>query len=42
MVKYSNHYTKFKAVYFILKKDKALTTLFMFAQDLVMTFGVRL
>ena len=36
MVKCPDHYTKFKAVYFISAKDKALATLFVFAQDFVL------
>ena len=42
MAKCSNHYTKFKAVYFILAKDKALTTQVKFVQDFVMPLGLRL
>ena len=41
MSKCSDHY-KFKAVYFISTKDKALTTLVKFVQDLVMPLGPRL
>ena len=42
MAKYSDHYTKITAVYFISTKDKALTTLFKFVQDLVMPLGLHL
>ena len=42
MAKYSNHFTKFKAVYFIPTKDMALTTLVKVVQDLVMPLGLRL
>ena len=38
MAKCSDHYNKFKAVYFISTKDKALTTLIRFVQD----FGIPL
>ena len=40
MAKCSSHYTKFKAVYFISTKDKALTTLVEFVQDFVMPPGL--
>ena len=42
MAKYSDHYTKVKAVYFISTKDNALVTLIKFVQDFVMTLGLRL
>ena len=42
MVKYSDHFSKFKAIYFISSKDHALTTLVKFVQDLVMPLGLRL
>ena len=42
MAKYSDHFTKFKGVYFIPTKDKALMTLVKFVQDLVMPLGLRL
>ena len=38
MTKYCDHYTKFKAVYFISTKDKALTILIKFVQDIVNAF----
>ena len=40
MTKYSTHYTKFKAVYFISTKDKALTALVKFMRDLVISLGL--
>ena len=40
MAKYSDHYTKFKAVYFISTKDKALTTLVNFMQGFVMLLSI--
>ena len=39
MAKCSDHFTKFKVVYPILTKDKALTTLVRFVQDFVMPLG---
>ena len=42
MAKYSDHYTKFEAIYLISTKDKVLTTLVKFVQDLVMLLGLRL
>ena len=41
MSKYSDHYTKFKVVYFISTKDNMLTTLFKFVQDFVMPLELR-
>ena len=41
MAKFSDHYTKFKVVYFISMKHKALTTLAKFAQDLFVPLGLR-
>ena len=38
--KYSDHYTKFKAAYFISTKDKALTTLVELVQVFVMPLGL--
>ena len=37
MVKCSDHSTKFKVIYFILTKDKPLSTLVKFVQDSVMS-----
>ena len=42
MVRYSDHYTKFKVVDFISTKDKALTTLVKYVQDFVMLLGLSL
>ena len=42
MAKYSNHYIKFKVVYFIVTKAKALMTQVKFVQDFDMPFGLRL
>ena len=42
ITKYFDHYTRFKAVYLISAKDKALTTLVKFVQDFVMPLGLRL
>ena len=42
MVNCADHFTKFKAVCFISEKDKALTTLVKYVQDLVMPLGLRL
>ena len=41
MAKYSYHYTKLKATYYIATKGKALTTLVKFVQDLLMLLGLR-
>ena len=40
--KFCNHCIKFKVVYFISTKDKALTILVKFVQDFVMPLGFRL
>ena len=40
MAKCSDHYTKFKVVDFISTKDKVLTTLVKFVQDLLMPLGL--
>ena len=42
MANYSDHYIKFNTIYFILAKDKALTTLAKFVKKLVMPLGVHL
>ena len=42
MAKYSDNDTKFEAVFFISTKGKALMTLVIFVQDLVMFLGLRL
>ena len=42
MAKYSDHYTRFKAIYFISTKDTAVTTLIIFVQAFVMPAGPRL
>ena len=40
MAKCSDHYTKFKAIYIIPTKDKALTTLVKLMQDFVIPLGL--
>ena len=42
MTMYVDHYTKFKVVYFISTKDKAMTNLVKFIQGLVRPIGPRL
>ena len=42
MAKVSEYHTKFKALHFIPRKDKALTNLVNFVQDFVIPLGLRL
>ena len=42
IVKNSNHYTNFKAIYFISTKEKVLTPTVKFMQDLVLPLRLRL
>ena len=42
MAKYTDNLTIFMAVYFISTNDEALTTIYSFVQDLVMSLGLRL
>ena len=40
MARYSDHFTKFKTGYIMLTKDKTLTTLVKFVQDIVIPLGL--
>ena len=42
IAKFTDHFTTFKAVYFIKTKDDALTTLCRFIQDLAIPLGLRI
>jgi len=41
MAKFTDHFTRFKVVYFIKTKDDTLTTLCKFIQDVAIPLGLR-